>query len=87
MAATGKIHYAKLENSGRLQRLLKFLSDGKEKTTREIIRGADICAVNSSIDELRENNFDIRCRMIEKNVWGYTLVEDLRAYKQPFPDV
>lgn len=59
------IHYAKLYNSPRLQRLLKFLSDGKKHTTKEINRGADIQAVNTAVDELRENGFDIPCKLRE----------------------
>lgn len=59
------IKYAKLHNSPRLQRLLKFLSDGKKHTTKEIFIGADICAVNTAVDELRENGFDIPCNLRE----------------------
>lgn len=59
------IRYAKLATSKRLQRLLKFLSDLKPHTTREIFVGADITAVNTAVDELRENGFDIPCRLRE----------------------
>lgn len=55
------IHYAKLKNSPRLQRLLEFLEDCKPHTTLEIIGGAKICAVNSAVTELRRNGFDVSC--------------------------
>lgn len=58
------IHYARLSNSPRLQRLLAFLRSCGfiGASTREIIRGADVCAVNTCIDELRANGFQIECR-------------------------
>ena len=68
------IHYAKLHNSPRLQRLLKFLSDLKPHSTREIIQGANICAVNTAVDELRENGFDVVCAYIK------TLADGARIY-------
>jgi hypothetical protein len=49
------MHAAKLKNSPRLQRVDKFLSDLRPHTTRDIIRGADVCAVNSCVAELRAN--------------------------------
>jgi len=60
----GKIKAALLENSKRLQRVARFLSDGKPHSTREIIKECDVCAVNAIVDELREpkNGFDIECR-------------------------
>lgn len=59
------IKYAKLATSKRLQRLLKFLSDCKPHTTREIFVGANICAVNTAITELRRNGFNVLCRFKE----------------------
>lgn len=60
-SAPGTIHFAKYEESDRLQRALKFMLDGAVRTTREIDRGADICAVNSAACELRRNGFDFIC--------------------------
>lgn len=60
MKKTG-IHFARFEESERLQRLLDYLLDGTQRTTREIIQGAGICAVNSAACELRMNGFDVRC--------------------------
>ncbi len=73
--ARGKIKAALLENSPRLQRVAKFLSDGKPHSTREIIRACDVCAVNAIADELREpqNGFDIDCERRGK-YWYYTML-------------
>lgn len=59
------IKYAKLATSKRLQRLLKFLSDCKPHTTKEIFVGANICAVNTAVTELRRNGFNILCKFKE----------------------
>lgn len=58
---TGSIHYAKYQASERLQRFLALMLDGKQRTTMEIIRGADICAISSAACELRENGFRMEC--------------------------
>jgi len=58
---TGSIHYAKYQESPRLQRFLALMLDGHQRTTREIDRTADIQAVNSAACELRMNGFDVRC--------------------------
>lgn len=57
----GTIHFARYEDSDRLQRALKLMMDGAVRTTREIDRGADVCAVNSAACELRANGFDFLC--------------------------
>lgn len=67
------MHYAKIENSERLQRALKLLKKGGRYTTRQIIRKAHVCAVNSVIDEIRENGYNVPCKR-EKNIWYYELV-------------
>ena len=63
---------ARVEKSYRLQRVLSFLADKKPHTTRDIITGAFVCAVNSCISELRANGFDIDCYR-KKSVWIYQL--------------
>ena len=68
------IHYAKLESSERLQRLYKFLLDGKAHTTRDIVYGAEIMAVSTAVDELRENGFEIECRPVRKGVYEYQMM-------------
>jgi hypothetical protein len=78
---TGKIHYAKLENSKRLQRLLSFLSSGREYTTIQIMQQASIAAVSAAVCELRENNILINCRLLSYDqkegtrTYGYQLTE------------
>ena len=76
------IHYAKLNNSPRLQRLLAFLRDGKPHTTRNILKAIDICAVNTAICELRRNGFDVACRCIGKGRFEYQLERDTVAIIQ-----
>ncbi|MES9873126.1 MAG: hypothetical protein ABW146_08445 [Candidatus Sedimenticola sp. 6PFRAG7] len=61
---------ARLSTSERLQRVDQLLSDGREYSTLEIAQLANVCAVNSIIDELRSNGRDIRCRR-EGNLWFY----------------
>lgn len=60
----GVIHFAKLEKSERLQRVLAVLMVGGAYTTLQISRRANVCAVNSCIAELRENGYDIKCKQI-----------------------
>jgi hypothetical protein len=81
MRQTGKIHYAKFSDSDRLQRLLDFLLDGHRHTTLEIIKGADICAVNSAACELRENGFEVECDHKRPASYWLTDVEDARILK------
>ncbi len=63
---------ATLENSQRLQRVLKYLADGKRHSTLEIVHGARVCAVNSIVSELRGNGIKIGCTR-EKGVYFYQL--------------
>ena len=60
MGALGHIHAAPL-TSPRLQRVLAVLSDGKPRTTREIVRKARVMAVNACIAELRHHGAEITC--------------------------
>jgi hypothetical protein len=66
------MNYARLESSPRLQRTLKFLRRNRRwVSTREIIHGADVCAVNSIISELRANKFLIPKRCRGRGVYEY----------------
>ena len=59
------MHYARLHKSERLRRTLGFLRKARRwVSTMEIIHGADVCAVNSIIAELRANGFIIPCRRV-----------------------
>lgn len=66
------MHHARLSKSTRLQRVARLLSDGKLYSTRQIIRAARVCAVNSVVAELRENGKHIECARIGKN-WFYRM--------------
>jgi len=63
---------ASLETSKRLKRLFRFLKDGKEHTTLEIVQGARVCAVNSAVAELRANGVDVACNR-QGAVWSYRM--------------
>ena len=66
------MHFARLSSSPRLQRVLRVLSDGQEHSTRDLIREANVCAVNSIVAELRANGLPVRSRM-RRRVWFYCL--------------
>ena len=72
----GKIKAALLENSPRLQRVARFLSDGKPHSTRDIQRECDVCAVGTIKSELIDpkNGFDITCKQIGKERWDYRMI-------------
>lgn len=78
------MHAAKLEGSIRLQRVLAFLLHGDRgwhdgwATTREIVSGADVCAVNSCIDELRDNGLEIECEAEGRGRYRYRVARDGR---------
>lgn len=76
------MHSASIDNSPRLQRVLEYLADGRERTTREIMLGADVCAVNSCVAELRDNGREIACRQVKRDgrrVWLYRLALPAQA--------
>ena len=53
----------KMRVGGRLSRVLHLLRDGREHSTRDIITGAHVAAVNSAVSELRLlYGYNIGCR-------------------------
>ncbi|MBE0598326.1 MAG: hypothetical protein IH614_13745 [Desulfuromonadales bacterium] len=70
----GKIRAAKLENSPRLKRVLALLQDGGWHGTREIVRVADVCAVNTAMAELRKNDVTYECRCVGSGRYEYRLL-------------
>lgn len=66
---------AKLASSPRLQRVYALLSDGRPHTTRDIVTGAHVCAVNSCIAELRENGVPVHCER-KGELWWYWIETD-----------
>ena len=75
------MHSAKLKTSKRLQRTLAVLRRGKA-TTRQIIRKAHVCAVNSIITELRANGIKIECRCVEKGIFEYSISPQSRKERK-----
>ncbi len=75
MARTGKIHAAR-QLTPRLSRVLQHLQRMCEvgATTREIIRSADVCAVNTIVAELKTLGYQITCTREEKDRFRYRLV-------------
>jgi hypothetical protein len=69
---TGIIHFAKIEKSPRLRRLLAYLLECGENgaTTREINNDASIMAVSTAVAELRLNGFVIDCHFQGRTVQG-----------------
>ena len=61
MKTTGSIHFARYEESPRLQRVLAYMLHGLPRTGLEIILGAQVTAVSAAACELRENGFDLEC--------------------------
>lgn len=86
------MHFAKFEKSPRLQRVAAYLSDGQWRSTMNIIHGANVCAVNSCIAELRANGFVILSRPMArtfadgKGAWEYRLYRFADGASAPDPD-
>ena len=78
------MHHARLQNSPRLRRALKALQRARgEMTTMELSRAADICAVNSTVAELRENGAEIICRQAFRDGrrrFFYRLIRSPKGY-------
>lgn len=54
------MHAARM-TSPRLRRVAQLLSDGREYSTRDIVRKARVMAVNACISELRARGAEIDC--------------------------
>jgi len=72
----GSMHAAKMDDSPRLQRVRRLLDDGGWYGTREIVRVADVCAVNSIIAELRANGLEIVTRCVGRGRYEYQLITE-----------
>ena len=61
---TGRIHFARIDHSPRLQRMLAFLRErGREGATGlEIARGCDVLNPATYCSELRSNGIAVECR-------------------------
>ncbi len=73
------MHAARLDRSSRLQRVHELLSDGAEWSTLDIVREAEVCAVNSIVAELRHAGAEIECRQSVsgsgQRVWLYRMTK------------
>lgn len=70
------MHFARIEKSPRLMRVLRVLSDGLEHSTMNIARNANVCAVNSAVSEIREQGYKVACRQSYergRRVWRYRM--------------
>lgn len=73
------MHAARLDHSPRLQRVADLLADGREYSTREISRQADVFAVNSIVAELRANGYDVRCKCLGRGLFVYWIPQQKAA--------
>ena len=64
------MHSANLQQPDRLKRVLNRLYEGPA-TTLELVRDADVCAVNSMI---RANGYKIDCECVGRGQFVYSLV-------------
>jgi hypothetical protein len=86
--------HAATMTSERLQRVKRLLADGKPHSTREIMRRAHVCAINSCVAELRECGAEIICerrKVNDKFIFFYTMLTppreaDTSAPSQPTKD-
>ena len=71
------IHAARYSRSPRLQRVVSLMSDGKERTTREIQSRANVCNAHTCVSELRAQGFrfgDAEMRYVKgERRWFYKL--------------
>ena len=65
------MHYADIRTSERLQRVLRYLYSQFDATGMDIITCAGVASLTAAISELRENGYNIKCRVIGK---GYSRV-------------
>lgn len=87
--ARGRVHYARLAESPRLQRLFALLGDGQWHGTRDIVHNAEVMAVNTAVTELRRNGYRIQCRCVGRGRYEYRLLADWQdddgEMREPLP--
>ena len=71
------MHYARLEHSPRLQRLLAVLRQGGWYSTRDLVKQAEVMAISSAVDELRANGFEVQCER-RGRYWYYRLIQPVQ---------
>ncbi len=85
-------HYARVEGSPRLQRVLRVLMDGEWHSTRDLSLQAECYSVGAAIQELRDERngceIDVRCKDSQGwplGHWEYMLMylpERLRMFME-----
>ena len=73
------MHAARIDKSPRLQRVHALLTDGRWHSTRDVMTGARVCAVNSCVSELHANGVQIECRQQKagaERLFFYRLVKE-----------
>lgn len=71
----GEIHYAKLENSERLQELKRLLLRGPHTTLQILEQTEHVRAVSPAITELRKNGVPVNCKCLRRGVFEYSIPE------------
>jgi hypothetical protein len=72
------MHFANIQHSDRLQKLMSVLSDGYEHVTHEIQQRTGSMAPATDVSEARKNGVMINCRYIcrsegGRKVYGYRI--------------
>ena len=78
------MHAASLKRSPRLQRVYDLLSDGKERSTMDIVLNANVMAVSAVVSELRANGAEIACRTDKSGgapVWFYRMTRPVEPQR------
>lgn len=64
-----------INNSERLQKIHRFLNDGRWHSTRDIVKSVDEMAINSAVHELRQNGAVVECKAVSikgaRRHWEY----------------
>lgn len=68
------IHFARYENSPRLQRIIRLLLGGGWFGTWDITINARVAAASEAICELRRNGFEIEKRQLGRGKFEYRLI-------------
>ena len=72
---TPKFHFRNLRTSKPLQRVYRLLLDGKERTTRQLNRGANVECGPTIVSELKKNGCEIETRLVGNKVWAYKMAQ------------
>lgn len=78
---------ARPESSARLQRVYDLPASGREYSTPDLARLAEVCAVNGIVADLRRGGAEIECRQSVtrrgKRVWRYRMTAGIPGFREP----